>query len=301
MAIHHPATTQTTAPDRRAAHATAPGTATPTAGTGGTLRAGSAADYGGSARRPSLRPVRMFALISLPLGWAILSIPLLLGLEVEPFVLPTVLFALLIPALLITRREAGMAGVRALLRDAVRLPRPLWWGLAAVAVVPAVTWFAAAALGVAEPLTAELLIGYQGFLVTVVIGVALINVWEETAWTGFVQRRLMARWGVIRGSAATAALFAGIHLPLAFQGEITVANVLLSVAVLMGLAVGLRLIIGYLDGWTAGSLFTIGLLHASFNGTAVLIEPGYDWVRWAVTAAIGLALAATAERRRSLR
>jgi hypothetical protein len=113
----------------------------------------------------------------------------------------------------------------------------------------------------------------------------------------FAQRRLMARWGVIRGSAATA-LFAGIHLPLVFQRPITASSVLLGVAVLTGTAIGLRLIIGYLDGWTGGSLLTIGLLHASFNSTATLIDPAYVWVRLVVTVAIGAALAATAGRRR---
>jgi hypothetical protein len=44
-------------------------------------------------------------------------------------------------------------------------------------------------------------------------------------------------------------------------------------------------------------VLTIGLLHASFNG-AGLVDPGHDWVRLAVTVAIGLALAAFAGRRR---
>lgn len=211
--------------------------------------------------------------------------------------LPTVLFALLVPALPITRREGGSTQVRALLRDAVRLPRPLWWAFAAVTVIPAATWLVAAALGVAEPLTSTLLVGY---LVDLVVAAALVNIWEETAFTGFAQRRLTARWGVIRGSAATAALFAGIHLPLAFQGQITVTNVLLGAAVLVATAIGLRLIIGYVDGWSSGSLLTIGLLHASFNGAAELVEPAHDWVRLAVTVAIGLAIVALAGRRRRL-
>lgn len=248
-----------------------------------------------AAREPSLRPVRTFALTALPLGWAILSVPLLLGLPVDPFVLPTVLFALLVPALLITRREAGGTEVRALLRGAVRLPRPLWWGLAAVTAIPAVTWLAAAALGGAQPLTSALVVGY---LVDLVVAAALVNVWEETAWTGFAQRRLAARWGAFRGSVVTAALFAGIHLPLAFQGRITVTTVLVGVAVLFVTAIGLRLVIGYVDGWSSRSLATIGLLHASFNGAADLVDPGHDWVRLAVTVAIGLVLAALAGRRR---
>ena len=251
-----------------------------------------------NGRSPSLRPVRTFALVALPLGWSILSIPLLLGLPIEPFALLTTIFALLLPSLLITRREAGGGAVRALLRDAIRLPRPLWWVLAAVTVIPTITWLVANALGAAEPLTADLMIGYNGYLVGLVVAALLVNVWEETAWTGFAQRRLMAAWGLIRGSAATAALFAGIHLPLVFQRPITASSFLLGVAVLIGTAIGLRLIIGYLDGWTGGSLLTIGLLHASFNSTALLVDPAYDWVRLVVTVAIGVALAATAGRRR---
>ena len=70
--------------------------------------------------------------------------------------------------------------------------------------------------------------------------------------------------------------------------------------VLFATAVGLRLIIAYVDGWSAGSLLTIGLLHASFNGAADLIDASHDWVRLTVTMAIGLALAAfTGWRRRS--
>lgn len=136
--------------------------------------AGSAVPTDAAAREPSLRPVRTFALVALPLGWAILSIPLLLGLPVDPFVLLTVLFALLVPVLLITRREADGAEVRALLRGAVRLPRPLWWGLAAVTAIPAVTWLAAAALGGAQPLTSALVVAY---LVDLVVAAVLVNVW----------------------------------------------------------------------------------------------------------------------------
>jgi membrane protease YdiL (CAAX protease family) len=250
------------------------------------------------SRPPSLRPVRTFALVALPLGWAILSVPLLLGLPVDPFVLPTVLLALLVPAVLITRREAGGAGVRALLRDAVRLPRPAWWGLAAVTVIPAMTWIAAATLGAALPFSTDLVVTY---LVDLVVAAMLVNIWEETVWTGFAQRRLAARWGAVRGSAATAALFAGIHLPLAFQGRITATTVLLGVAVLFATAIGLRLIIAFADGWSAGSLLTIGLLHASFNGAADLIDAGHDWVRLTVTVAIGLTLAVFAGWRRRSR
>jgi membrane protease YdiL (CAAX protease family) len=61
----------------------------------------------------------------------------------------------------------------------------------------------------------------------------IINIWEETAWTGFVQRRAMARWGTVNGSLATAVLFAGIHAPLAFHGATSARHVALGFAALI--------------------------------------------------------------------
>ncbi len=58
----------------------------------------------------------------------------------------------------------------------------------------------------------------------------IINIGEEIAWTGFVQRRAMARWGLLGGSLVTALLFAGIHLPLAFGDARTPEDVLRGVA-----------------------------------------------------------------------
>ena len=44
-----------------------------------------------------------------------------------PFVIAALLFGLTLPARVLTHREAGGAGVRALLRDCVRLPISWWW------------------------------------------------------------------------------------------------------------------------------------------------------------------------------
>jgi membrane protease YdiL (CAAX protease family) len=132
---------------------------------------------------------------------------LLLGIPVEPFALAITLLVLLPAAIVHTRRESGGAGVRALLRDALRRPRPLWWGLFAVAALPVATWAAAAGFGGAHAPRTALLGGYA---VQLLVTAILVNIWEETAWTGFVQRRLMARWGLARGSVVTAGMFAGI-------------------------------------------------------------------------------------------
>ncbi|WP_122263815.1 CPBP family intramembrane glutamic endopeptidase [Ornithinimicrobium cerasi] len=234
---------------------------------------------------PSRRPLVLFAAIALPLGWLLLSGYQLLDLPQEPFVLGTLLFGLVVPALVLTYRQHGRGGVRTLLADAVRLPRPPWWAPLAVLTLPVLVWGTAAALGGAKPLTSSLLLDATILFVTSAL---IINIWEEMAWTGFVQRRAMARWGLITGSVATGLLFAAIHLPLAFDGASTAGGVALGIAVLVGTGVGLRLLIARLDVWSGRSLLTIGLLHASFNTTAELIDPTYDWIRLGLTILLGV-------------
>jgi membrane protease YdiL (CAAX protease family) len=133
------------------------------------------------------------------------------------------------------------------------------------------------------PPTPEVL---AGVALQFVSSALLINIWEELAWTGFFQRRAMARWGVIGGSAVTALLFAGIHLPLAFAGP----DPAVGIAYLLVTAVGIRLLIAGVDGWSGGSILTVGLLHGSFNATSGLLQPEADWIRLAVTLLVGIAV-----------
>lgn len=234
---------------------------------------------------PSLRPLLVFAAITLPLGWVLLSAYQVLGLPQEPFALATTLLGLVPAALLLTARQHGRDGVRRLLRDVVRLPRPWWWLPVAMLALPAVVWSVASLLGGAVALTSAVLVS---FTVDLLVGAVVINLWEEMAWTGFVQRRSMARWGVVVGSLFTALLFAGIHLPLAFDGAHDAGDVVMGVGVLVATGIGLRLLIAGVDTWSGRSLLTIGLLHASFNSTADLVDADHDWVRLLTAVLLGV-------------
>jgi len=240
-----------------------------------------------------LAPLLTFGAIAVPTGWVLLSVPLLADLPVAPFVLLTNFLGLLLPALVLTRR-AG-ASTRALLRDAVRLPRPLAWLLPGVLLLPLVTWSLAALAGVEEQVDGPLL---ASLAVNVVSSVVIINLWEELAWAGFAQRRAVALWGFVRGALAVAVLFAAIHLPLAFYDADTAATVAVNVAALAGSALGLRLLIGAFDGWTSGSLLTVALLHASFNVSGELLDVDHDWMRYAAVLALGLLALAVHRRQR---
>jgi membrane protease YdiL (CAAX protease family) len=242
----------------------------------------------------ALRPLIIFAAIALPLGWALLTLPVVLDLPLEPFVLPVNFLGLLAPALLLTARRSGRAGVRALLGDAVRPPRRLWWVPAAAFALPGVVWTVALTQGGARPLTGSLL---SSFLVNLVTAALIINIWEETAWAGFAQRRAMARWGTVTGSLATAMLFVGIHTPLAFKGATSPRDVAAAFGILIATGIGLRLLIAAVDAWSAGSLVTIGVLHSAFNATSSLVAPGYDRIRLVVTVVLGVAAVTVLARR----
>jgi membrane protease YdiL (CAAX protease family) len=123
-------------------------------------------------------------------------------------------------------------------------------------------------------------------------------VWEELGWAGYFQRRAVARWGIPNGSIVTALFFTAIHLPLAFDCVGSLGQAGLQVTMLAGLAIGFRLVIAYIDGWT-GSLLVIGLFHSSYNASEAVLQASHDWVRSAVVAAVGLALVAIRSRRPS--
>jgi membrane protease YdiL (CAAX protease family) len=239
----------------------------------------------------------VIAAVALSVGWILLSTYQVLERPSTLFVLGTLVLGLMLPAIVLTARESGRAGVWALLRDTVRIPPRVRWLPLSVLALPFLVWCAAAALAGARPITADLLIDFSVQLVT---GALIINIWEEMVWTGFVQRRAMARWGTTTGSVATAVLFAGIHLPLAFDGAGTPGDVAVGVGILIGTGIGLRLLIARVDCWSGRSLLTVGLLHASFNTSASLIEPSHDWIRIAVTGLVGLVVYAVGVGRHSV-
>jgi membrane protease YdiL (CAAX protease family) len=230
-------------------------------------------------------PLLTFAAVALPVGWVLLSIPLVVDVPVEPFVLGTLFLGLVLPAVVLTRRDPSTS-VRSLLADVVRLPRPTWLLVPAALLLPVATATVGALLGVGMALTGS-------FALTLALGnvlssVLVVNLWEEMAWAGFVQRRATARWDYVGGSVLTALLFTGIHLPLSLYGADGVGDVASNIAAMVVAGVGLRLLIGAFDIWGRGSILALALVHATFNASSELLDPGADWVRYGVTLATGL-------------
>ncbi|GAA2724193.1 CPBP family intramembrane glutamic endopeptidase [Cellulomonas aerilata] len=217
-------------------------------------------------------PVTAFLVWFFTVGQAVAFAPVVLAangvdVPVQPFIVASTLVGLLLPALVLTRLVDGPDALRALWRRAVDVRVGLGWYVLAVVGVPAVTLgIAVALLGPPTgtvPALGGLLVG--SFLLPLALTLLPNNLWEEVAWAGFVQTRLQARRGPVVAAVLTGVLFALQHVSLVVGSGPAAGAVLL--AVLAVLAVPFRALIGWVLNRT-GSLFLVGLIHATGNAAA---------------------------------
>lgn len=164
------------------------------------------------------RPVATFVAIVLAIAWPAFIIPLLVGAPLDPSKLLVTLVVMLATATLITSWTEGRAGVRALFGGVTRWRIGVAGYLLVLGAMPVLTLAVAAVTGTLQSPEG----GWVGMIgnylfTTVIYGALILNLWEETAWAGFVQSRLMARRGLLVGSLLTAVPFVAIHLPLSFE------------------------------------------------------------------------------------
>jgi membrane protease YdiL (CAAX protease family) len=133
---------------------------------------------------------------------------------------------------------------------------------------------------------------------TLVFGTLIIQLWEETAWAGFVQSRLTARHGLLIASFLTALPFAAIHIPLQFDGSPTWPQIWMGLLILFAAAPIYRYLLGMHLLDTGGSLLAVAIQHASWNAAQKLeaVEGG-TW-NWQVIAALVVLTACVAVGRR---
>lgn len=232
-------------------------------------------------------PILAYLILAYAVSWAIFLVPFLskegTGLlsynvpPVEVFILLVSVLGLAGSAFAITTIVDGRPGVRALASRYVRWRVGVQWylfavfGLLAIALVAVSVVYGTSSIAalLRQP---SLLIGY---LFQVILVAALVNLWEETGWTGFMFTRLQPRVGALAASLLVAPCFGGIHLPLLFvTGGLTDGRfppsqypiVLLELLVLFSVPV--RVIAAWLYNNAKGSLLLLGLFHASLGATA---------------------------------
>jgi uncharacterized protein len=239
-------------------------------------------------RMVARHPVAAFLLLAFLFSWTIM-LPLLLsesGFGVLPFALPWQLFGslmsifgLALSAFLVTAATDGEAGVRGLLHRILRWRVGVHWylialfGLLVVTLLGAIPFLSTVPL---EALAQNWSLLFTVFLPGVLVPFVFVNLWEETAWTGFLQHTLQERRGPVLASVIVAPFFALIHMPGFFvagfiSDEKTPLNqfpaVLAQVAILAVFATFIRVIIMWLYNGSGRSVLIVGLFHSAFNMT----------------------------------
>jgi membrane protease YdiL (CAAX protease family) len=246
----------------------------------------------GAVRRfVTRRPVLALCLVAVGLSAPLVMAFLVAGLNPLPAKAAELLF---LPgsAVLITAWTGGRAAVRSLLSGLLHWRIGVGRWLLVLLAMPALTLAVAAAIGTLRAPDKGWGDVALWYLVFLVFGVVSANLWEELAWAGFVQRRLAARHGLLRGALLTAVPVGLIHLPLAFETDgwagTTWHEALVNTAWLLLALPFFRYLAGVLLAETKGSVLAVGVLHGSFNaaGAMVVLAAGVEYVLAAIVLAL---------------
>jgi membrane protease YdiL (CAAX protease family) len=233
------------------------------------------------ARRPSAdrtltgfvrrRPITAFLVWFFTVGQAVAFVPVIAaakGIELmaQPFIVASTLVGLLLPAVVITRIVDGPERVRELWRRSFAVGVPLRWYVFALVGVPLLaTALAVAFFGLPADGSSILTAVVLGLLLQTVLALIPNNLFEEVAWMGFVQARLQDRYrSPLLAALVVGPLFALQHVSLVV-GQGTTGLLLLGMLIV--LAVPFRATLGWVHNRT-GSLFLVGLVHATGNAAA---------------------------------
>jgi membrane protease YdiL (CAAX protease family) len=226
-------------------------------------------------------PIAMFLVIVLGLSLPVTTALLAAGQDISPGILLSVIL-LLGAATLVTALSEGRVGVRRLFAGVIRWRMGLARFVVLATALPLLTLLVGAVTGTLSS-PAEGWLGLVGFYLfqTFIFGLLIVNLWEETAWGGFMQSRLMATRGLLIGSLLTAIPFFVIHIPNAFaeQGlkNTSLEEAAINLSLLVLVAPFFRYLIGTQLIDSGGSILAIGILHASFNASGQLSAVPGGW------------------------
>jgi uncharacterized protein len=243
-------------------------------------------------------PIAMFLVIALSLSLPVMIALLVSGQDISPGALLGVIF-LLGGATLVTALSEGRVGVQRLFAGTIRWRTGLARFVVLVTAMPLLTLLVGALTGTLTS-PAEGWLGLVGSYLfrTFIFGLLFVNLWEATAWGGFMQSRLMATRGLLIGSLLTAIPFFVFHIPLAFAEHglnTTWEQATLNLGLTALIAPFFRHLLGTQLIDSGGSILAIGLLHASFNASGQLSAVPGEWQY--VPATIMLTIAVIVYRR----
>jgi membrane protease YdiL (CAAX protease family) len=244
------------------------------------------------------RPITTLCVVAIGLTLPLQTALLIAGLNVFPGKLAELVF-LLGTAVLITSWIGGRSAVRRLFSGLTKWRIGTGRAALVLLAMPILTIGVGAATGTLQRPDKGWVVELLTYLALLALIALTASLWEETAWSGFVQLRLMGRHGLLKGSMLAAIPFGLIHLPLAFEANgwagTTWSEAFVNWAFLLGALPFMRYIIGVLLVDTRGSVLAAALLHASFNASGALSVVPDGWQ--SVPALIILTLLVTVHRR----
>ena len=224
-------------------------------------------------------PITLFLVMTFGLVYPLMALPILaqygvipgaelqvqFGIDLERAASALIIVpGLLLATLLVTALQGGRPAVRALLRRAFTWRIGLTWWLVIVTALPATT--VALALLMGDTLRMPSVSVVASEIGQVAVAFFVINLWEETAWTGFLQTRLERRHSFFVAAVLTAIPFGAIHMPLQIiNGNTTFAG--LAQAFMLYLILGLifRPLVGMALRGSGDSVLAAALMHTVFN------------------------------------
>jgi membrane protease YdiL (CAAX protease family) len=259
-------------------------------------------------------PFAVFLAIAYGISAAAFALPLLSNagigvIDVDlpgaaPFILVSAV-GLAVAAFVATALADGREGVRDLRRRTFRFRVKPAWYVVAFFLLPGAAFAAALVVTGVDPIArlASNPVVLAGIVVGAVVAFALVNWWEETAWTGFALERLQDRIGPIGASVVTTWLQALVHVPLVFVadgvtvGRVPAEQIPFYLVALFVLPIPVRLVLTWVYNASGRSLPIVGLYHAGLGvatGAAFLpvlapgIAPIVAYAGFAVLAAVVL-------------
>jgi membrane protease YdiL (CAAX protease family) len=223
------------------------------------------------------RPMTAFLILTFALAYPLMSLPILAASGIIPDGWMTIapdemagalltLGALFPATVIVTWCADGRDGLTRLAKRMFRWRIGAGWWLLVLTGLPALTTGLALLLGDSlrpvDPV--EMFLRQLGLLA---VNFLLVNLWEETAWAGFLQTRLEHRHNLFVAALITAVPFAFAHLPLAMFTDVTPGSLASSLLLYLILGVLVRPMLGVLLRGTRDSLFAVALLHSVFNRT----------------------------------
>jgi membrane protease YdiL (CAAX protease family) len=192
------------------------------------------------------------------------SLPSRIGLDMERAASALLVASLVVATFVTTALHGGRPAVKVLLRRMLRWRVQVVWWLVAVVALPTTTVVVAVALGDSVHLPSGALIAQEAL--SIAVALLLVNLWEETAWAGFLQSRLERRHHFFVAAALTAVPFAAVHLPLRIiNGATTPESVGIAFLSLLVLSFIFRSLIGMVLRGAANSILLAATTHTFFN------------------------------------